>query len=169
MLGRCIFEIPVYRCRIKQHTDETNRERKHYIDDALELCPVASDIRERTYENAKNLYDLQKWYPWRYNEVIAWIRLYQDGTRILGQPWSIRAKRIRRNWAKKKFYCGTYNIIELTFRHGDSSNKILETICSELRGLSSMKFFKRRYIDLELLETVGAYIDWRQLLGFGPD
>ncbi len=166
MLGKCFFEILIYRCTVDQHTDETDRERERCINNVLRYAPQDDNIRKHIRKTASNDYNSQNWYSWRYNEAIGWICLCRAGTQIKAELWCVRAKRIRRGLVRKRFYYKMPKLIDLSFSHEDSSDKIYDTICHSLDELSKTKPFKKRYLDLQAFRTVGPFVNWRRLLGF---
>jgi len=166
MLGECFFEIPIYRCAVHQHTDETDREREQYIKKALRYGPQDENIRKQIRETAINHYNSENWYSWRYNEAIGCICLCRVGTQIGGELWWVRAKRIRRGLVRKRFYYTMRKLIDLSFCREDSSDKIYDTISHSLDELSKKRAFKKRYLDLQAFRTVGPFVNWRRLLGF---
>ena len=163
--GNCFFEIPIYRCDQNQHTKEIEKERKNYIASRLQFAPkLPQETYKQIRTSAKNDFNVHHWYPWRYNEIVGWIRLYVDGTRIVGELWFVK-KRISKNLIKKRFYYVEMKFIELCFDDNESSVKIFEKVTNELRQLNSKRSLRKRYIDIEMFQTIGPFIDWRQLLG----
>ena len=164
-LGKCFFEIPIYRCDQDRHTKETEEERNSFIAKRLQSAPeLPQEINNQLRTHAKNDYNVHLWFPWRYNEIVGWIRLCGDRTRIEGELWHIKAKTIRRRLVKKEFRYIPMKIIELNVRSNDSSKVIFNKISAELEQLNRMRFLKKRYIDLDLFKTIGPFIAWRQLL-----
>jgi tRNA G26 N,N-dimethylase Trm1 len=164
-LRKCFFEIPIYRCDQNQHTKEIEEERKNYIANRFQFAPeLSQEINKQIRTSAENDFNIHLWYPWRYNEVVGWIRLCADGTRIVGELWYIKAKTIRRRLVKKEFLCITMKIIELNVHSNDSSKEIFNKISTELEQLNSIRLLKKRYIDIDIFKTIGPFIDWCQLL-----
>ena len=164
-LGKCFFEIPIYRCDRNQHTKETEKERTDFIASRFQFAPeLPQKIYKQLHTDAENDFNVNRWYPWRYNEIVGWIRLCGDGTRIVGELWHIKAKTIRRRLVKKEFFCAFMKFIELNVHSNDSSEEIFKKICTELEQLNSKRLFKKRYIDIDIFKTIGPFIDWRQLL-----
>ena len=166
MLEKSFFEIPIYRCSFEQHLIEMEKEKTKYIRSCLVHTGDLPEIRASAHKIAENHFDRHRWRSWFYNEVIAWIRLYQDHTQIKGELWLVGAKKIRRGLVRKKFYFDTWKIIELNLEYSDSSEKIFDRICNELTRLAQHKRFKKWYMDLGILETIGPFVDWRQLFSF---
>lgn len=164
-LGKCFLEIPIYRCDQNQHTKETEKERKNHIASRFRFAPeLPQKIYKELRTHAENDFNVHLWYPWRYNEIVGWIRLCADGTRIVGELWYIKAKTIRRRLVKKEFFYTSMKFIELNVHSNDSSEEIFKKICTELEQLNSKRLLKKRYMDIDIFNTIGPFIDWRQLL-----
>jgi hypothetical protein len=169
-LGKCFFEIPIYRCDQNQHTKETEEERKNYIASRFQFPPeLPHEIHKQISTNAETDFNVKRWYPWRYNEIVGWLRLCADGTRIVGELWHIKAKRIRRRLRKKGVFCASMKFLELSIDSTDSSEQIFNKIRTELEQLNTKRLLKKRYIDTDIFKTTGPFIDWRQLLGLDND
>ena len=164
-LGKCFFEIPIYRCDQNQHEKETEKERTDFIANRFQFAPeLPQKIDKQLHTDAEKDFNAHCWYPWRYNEIVGWIRLYADGTRIVGELWYIRAKTIRRRLVKKEYSYIPMKFIELNVHSSDSSEDIFKKICAELEQLNSKRLLKKRYMDIDIFKTIGPFIDWRQLL-----
>jgi hypothetical protein len=85
MLGDMyFFDVPVYRLREDRYYDERDR----YIDNAMfpPSSPYSERLREEARKNPNIAFKdhLQNSYggPWRYNEIIGYIRLHFLGSQI---------------------------------------------------------------------------------------
>ncbi len=167
--GNFFFEIPIYRCDQNQYTKETEKALENHIARRLQFAPeLPQNIYERIRTSAENDFNINQWYSWRYNEIIGWIRLYANGTRIIGELWFVK-ERISKNLVKKRFRYVEMKFIELCLDGNESSVKIFEKVTNELRQLNRKRSLRKRYIDIEAFQTIGPFIDWRQLLGLNND
>lgn len=92
-MEKYFFDIPIYRCTIDKHTDELDKEKQKHLQHLVDLHgPEVKD--SRSYEWAEHYFDRERWYPWRYNEIIGWIRLYILGPQIRGELWFLKAKKL---------------------------------------------------------------------------
>lgn len=163
---RYFFEIGVY----SRTSDKFFAERDEGLQRHLQWMTHQSGgrTREQAPESFafSEAYFLKKYGGWRYTQAIGWIRLYVLGRQIRGDIWFVDAKRINREMNKKSFqYYG--KAFELSFFPGqDSSADIYSQICRALEELGNEKPFKGRYLDLETLQNVGSFINWRGLVGF---
>jgi hypothetical protein len=157
------FEIGIYRCPIDQHTDELARDRQK----CLEPLERTKSVAPVSYAKAGDWFDREHWYPWRYNEVIGWLRLYRLGSQIRGELWFVNAKRITRGM-KKRFFCFD-RAFELRFRPSQSEEDIRAEVLAELKRVAGERPIKGRYLDLECFLVAAPLLRWRALLGFEPN
>ena len=163
--GNFFFEIPIYRCDQNQHSKEMENDKEKYIATRFQFAQeIPQNIYEGIRTNAENEFNINHWYSWRYNEIIGWIRFYANGTRILGELWLVK-KRVSKNLINKRFRYVEMKFIELCLDGNESSINIYEKITNEIIQLSKKRFLRKRYIDTEVLQTIGPFIDWRHLLG----
>ena len=164
-MEKYIFDIPIYRCDIDKHTHELENERKKYqrlVVDAHGEEAIGSDFYQRMGE----YFDRDHWYPWRFNEIIGYIRIYAIGYHVKGELWLIKAKKIRRGLKNKKiFYRG--KAFELRCFQTQSSEDIFDTIQLEVVTMQSQERFKKRLIDLSQFREIGPFIDWHGLFAVG--
>ncbi len=162
-MEKYLFDIPIYRCPIEKHTkelDEAKKERLQYLID-LHGPEV---INSNAYEHIGNDFDRRVWYPWRYNEVIGWIRIYALGDQARGELWFTNAKRIRSDLKNKKiFYIG--KTFEMHIFKSQSSKDIFNAICEELLLQEKQTPIKGRYLDKDMFCRTGKFINWRQVFG----
>lgn len=154
------FEIGIYRCPIDQHTDELARDKQKYLEPLERIKSVASE----SYANAGDWFDREHWYPWRYNDVIGWLRLYRLGSQIRGELWFVKAKQITRGLKKHFFYLG--KAFELSFHPSQSEEDIRIEVLTELRRVAGERPIKGRYLDLECFLAASPMLRWRAILGF---
>ena len=158
-----VFEIPVYRCSRDKHAMEMERNRERIAERLRRYG--GNGLPSGFFEECVQRFHAREWYPWKFNEIVGWIRLYVLGRQIRGETWFIRAKRIRRDLKRKRiFYVG--KAFEVDISPSDTSQEIFEAILAELKKLSAEKLFRGRFIDLETFVNVGPYINWVELLGF---
>ncbi len=155
------YEIPIYRCNIKKHTDEFDKERKGFTD--FFLRHGGDQLPDHSLQKSIQRFEERQWYPWLYNEIIGYIRIFTCGTQIRGETWFIDAKRIRRDLKRKRlFYFG--KAFEMDVNIGDSSAEIFKLIITEIKNLYKEKPYKGRYIDITLFLNIGPFVDWKGLL-----
>jgi hypothetical protein len=153
---RYFFDLPVYRLPESDYVEDQDRYVEEQIDRAGGTTRDA-DIQRGIREHARKSYGG----PWRYNEVIGYIRLHFLGSQIRGDYFVVQAKRIvktrRKIFWKVSHKCAS----EIEIPRDATSDAIFGVIHSyvdrcrqELGG---------RCIDDSDLTTLGKYIDWRGL------
>jgi len=165
MSEKYFFDIPIYRCTIERHAQEMENEKQRFLNLGL---PYDDDIPESYVSGVEKRFEGSIWYPWRYNEIIGWIRLYAFGFQIGGEYWFIRAKRIRRDLRRKRIYFSG-KAFEHSFHPYESAAKIYGEICFELGRLQDERPFQGRYLDLDTFRRIGPFIKWRHLIGFDAE
>jgi len=95
---------------------------------------------------------------WRYNEIIGYLRFYQDGSKIKVEYWQHNSQRIRRT-RKKYFIRKSYNIAEKIIKDKNESKEINQAIHHCLK--TSMKALNNRFhFDTENFNLMSSHTDW---------
>jgi hypothetical protein len=102
---------------------------------------------------------------WRYNQAIGWLRLFtSDHSHIRADYYWVK-ERITKNLKNKLFrYCFEEKTFQLDILPAMTSNDIYMSLNQRIEGLMRKEPFSKYYIDLELFQNIGPYIDWRALL-----
>ena len=157
--SNCFFEVPIYRCSLGDHAAALEHEQARYLGPLEALLHT----EPHQYEMARRRFQADRGYPWRYNEVVGWIRLYVLGDQIRGDVWLAEEKRLTRR-GPRSFRCRG-KAIEIQLWPEDLSHVIFGKILSEISALRKQLLFRRRHIDVACLQQIGPFIDWRRLLG----
>ena len=144
--------LPVYRRSFETFEAEMARERSQYGTEG---------------SFARRWYDESKWYPRKYNDVVAWIEVYALGDQIRGEEWWVRARRLSRKMRHRHFL-RSGKAFELSFDPADPQQAIQTEVASTLRDLGREPRYRRRHIDIEAFLELAPFIRWRALLGFEP-
>lgn len=152
------FEIPIYRCSQSTHTNEMKDAEEKMV---KEINHFNSKSHE---ERMRNHFHSDKWYPWRYNEVIGWLCLYIMGSQFRGEIWFESSKRINKGVRKKKFlWMG--KAFEHNIQNQTNSDEIYSEFIQILEELNlNDKFFKKRHLDLNVFKVTGRFINWVELI-----
>lgn len=157
-MEKYLIDIPIYRCTIEKHAKELDEAKTKRLQYLIDLHGVAVK-NSNAYENIGNDFDRRAWFPWRFNEIIGWIRIYALGNQIRGELWFTNAKRIRRDLNNKKiFYIG--KAFEITISERQLSEDIFNTIYEELILQEKKPPIKGRYLDKDLFLRTGELINW---------
>lgn len=155
------FEIAVYKSKKDVYNSEMERERQEYLSKLMASRDEAPD----SYAFAEKWFDEKNWCPWRYNQIIGWLRLYILRAQVRAEYFFIDAKRITRRMKHKRFlWCGT--AFELHIDASSSSPTIYADVCKALERLREKHPFKKGHIDLEAFYQLGPFVSWRELVGF---
>jgi hypothetical protein len=167
MMGKLLFEIPVYRTSFDNYVAEMKAEKAAYMQRAASgydetYASFNSDpkLRDDHLKRMEAWFDRYDWYSWYYNDVVGWIRLEGHWDVIKADYHFAREKRIVRRPKRRSFeWCG--KTLEVWLPHEATSAEIYKLVLSELQQLKRERPFRRRYIDLEAFQNVGPFIDWR--------
>jgi hypothetical protein len=161
-----IGDLPVYRLSEARYYEDLQRHVDAYI------CgdePEKRKEREAFYERNPGhrimfAAHAQKQYggPWRYNEVVGYVRLHFLGSQIRGELFMVDKKKIVRS-RTKVMRCRCLKVApELTILRDGSNAEIYETILRYIAA--ARKELRRRHLDSSIFETTGPYVDWKALL-----
>ncbi|MEK4006399.1 hypothetical protein [Paenibacillus sp. FSL H3-0333] len=145
-----IFEIPVYRISRSAFKKETDT----IIDKVIWDKEIGDGCKRELYKIYK--------YPYLYNEVTGWIRVFIDSIQIRGEYYFIQSRNVRRGFKKDYRYVG--KAFEMGVFKDEDSPEIYSNVLKRLKSLASEPPFTRRVIDLESFENLGQYINWRKLI-----
>jgi hypothetical protein len=154
-----LFEIAVYRCTQDRREKEMQKKKENYIKKIF--CNIEKN--PYTFKNVINHFDRNIWFPWRYNEVFAWLCLYQFGTQIRADCY-IKENILKRTNQKPKKYEYLDMVFEVHTSPSDSSEQIFHKIRNELKSFKKRWPFKKRFIDLEVFDCIGPHINWHDLI-----
>ncbi len=167
MIETFIFDVPIYRveeasyyadqesyvdARLYEHPELSRSEREVWYREHPDLKTRDSDYHWREYGG-----------PWRFNDVVGYLRLYLNGYQVRGQLWYVNVKRILRKPRHKRLFCKNTRFgIPVDISPQSSNREIFNQIIQYLDSVRPR--FKNRFIDSALLETVGPYVDWKSLI-----
>ena|SRR5437763_2075027 len=164
MTARYFYDIPVYRISQEKYYSGMDQ----HIDRVLfpEDSPYSDTLREREKtnrdENIALRHHLHRSYGgcWRFNEIIGYIRLHFLGSQIRGEYYAVAKKRIVRTRTKTLEYQTWKLAPEIEVPSDASSNDIFAAILKYLSDCR--KELRGRYVDSQLFELIGPYIDWKR-------
>ena len=155
-----LFDIPIYWCREDEfNVEDDERLKKHLNDFETQTgYPLTDNLRMSLTDGFWRRYIA----PWRFNQIVGWVRLYKLGTQLRGELWFMNAKRSGRQVSRKQF-SDKGKAFELHTWPEQTSKEIFESICKELRAFE--KGSKRRMLlDSSCFERLGQFTDWRRLM-----
>ncbi len=149
------FEIPIYRCTLTSHSAYMDVEEQKLVPlENKEKFPVF-------YTSVYNYFHKEKWYSWKYNEIIGYLNVYILGSQFRGDVWLIDKQRIDKGIRKKKF-----RLLGKTFEkeilRQKSSTEIFKFMLETLI-LHNKKEYKKYHFDLKTFKVIGQFVDWVEL------
>jgi len=159
--------LPVYRISSDKYyvQREEHVERNLYGSNNEELNKLAKEVHKKQ-PNVKlqSQFILRKSYgeAWDFNEIIGYIKLHFVGNQVRGEYWAVKAKRVVKT-RKKEFEYKTHKLVpEMSVANNIDSSEIFTVIT---KYVASCKLeLKNRYIDDTQLKTIGAFVNWRELM-----
>jgi hypothetical protein len=155
-----ILELPVYRCTEEQYY----REQKASYESAAKqyqqmLQRAGPDMLERVAQEMKAFRIRWKIYPWDFNEVVGWIRLYARAESIGASLFLVTTK-ISKTMSRKKFGWDSSNFLEILISKNQTSADIFEHLRSSIIVETLRRFRGKRYVDTGVLDVFGPHLDW---------
>lgn len=156
---RDLPDIPIYRCTRDRHAGEMDVAKGRFAS-AFRGTDAFAD---RKRKELRDFFDRAKWYPWRYNEIVGYIRLVTRRSELVGELFLREAKRLTGRPTARFLYKGK---TLFTYVRPEWTNaQIRQRICAELIGLlRSDQRLRRRTLDTEVLLSIGPFVDWRGLV-----
>lgn len=146
------FEIPIYRCTIEKHSEETQRNYQKF----------AKKCYQKSEEDMRDFFYTNLWHPWKYNDVIGFLNLHILGSQLRAELWKVDKKKYNGGITLKPFK-NNGKSLELNIPKDLNSKQIFDFILKKLEKLNK-KEFKKRHLDLEAFIRVGEFIDWKDLI-----
>lgn len=157
-----LFDLAIYRLSEDHFIEryKSDLEKKFFkIWPDQERYAVSKELQQSIENHFWETYGM----PWRFNQVIGWLRIYSLGSQVRGELWLTEAKRLVRRrspppvrWKGKAF--------ELHTSSEESSEQILSNIRREINRAMKDLGRKQLVIDLECFENVAPKLDWKYLL-----
>jgi len=151
MAMRYFYDVPVYRLTEEEYLAAQDA----FVDRCLAQYQLSKD------DNHVHWLRTRYGGGWQYNEIIGFIRLHFLGSQIRGEYFKIRGKRVVKS-RTKTFYFNHWKLVpEIEIPPDATSEKIFSLILRYLEDCR--RELKRRYIDFELLKSIGPYVNWKRL------
>lgn len=150
-----IFNIPIYRTSIDKFEEELKKDKLKKED--------FKQIDWNYVERMNYILDTL-WFPWKFNEIIGYIRISLTRTDIEGALYLGNYKRIRRNYQNRKIkYQNT--LFRINYTSLRKSTEIFEILKKEIEKIVKQEHsLKNRYVDIDSYESIAKYIDWQKVI-----
>ncbi|ESQ90250.1 hypothetical protein [Asticcacaulis benevestitus] len=162
------YDLPVYRLSEEKYYELANQEldaRDQKQQAILAPHPVPDSYRSRIEQHR---YD--KYGPWRFNEILGYIRLFFLGSQIRGEYFSAEKQQNRLSRSGKVFTYRTLKLApEITIYPLDAmSDADIYAAVQAYISDCKKELTRERVIDDSLLEAIAPFVKWRELiLGLG--
>jgi hypothetical protein len=160
------YDLPIYRVS----SERFDQDWEKYLQDSLYIWK--DEPKERIDEFYKRNPDLKikftqdAWKmfggPWRYNEIIGYIRLHFLGDQIRGEYWLVKTKRITKTRKKIIDFLSHKVVPEKTIPRDATNSEIYELVMAYIG--ETKKYLRKWYVDSENIEKIGKFIDWKSLI-----
>ncbi len=154
----CLFEIPIYWCDEKKFYSDYDRKL------AAQLAGFERQTRAPLTESLRVALTDSFWRnyiaPWRFNQIVGWIRIHQSGKHIRAELWYMSAKRPSR-WLTKKHFSSHGRAFDITILPEQSNGAIFQSLRESLAayGRANPKYF----LDVRCFSALGPFVNWRKL------
>lgn len=160
MLTTYLFDIPIYWCQQHKFDAEYDLKLAQHLSEFEKRSgiPLNDNLRMSLTDSFWRNYIA----PWRFNQIVGYIRLYWLGSQLRGELWFMNAKRAGRQLTKKQFSLKD-RAFELHVGPEQSCGEIFQCICQKLRAFEK-NGQRRLFLDWEQFENIGRFVDWRSLM-----
>jgi hypothetical protein len=166
---RRLLEFAIYRVgpnRFDQERSEAFSKKVEEVHDGA--SPPSERILHLIHQGLEDEYGM-----YAYNQVVGWARLCVTGIRRIGSHATIKGYYSRRNTSRitrnsRAKFAGTHKFTEFGVYREESREEICEKIRMRVGALTRQRgVFRGRYVDFEILDSLGPWIDWHALLDIG--
>ncbi len=158
-----LFDLPIYRQAEGRFYEDLRLYTEARLKRAIDSHGIA---RERVPDSVLGIEERSReacHAPWRFNQVVGWVRVYALGFSIRGELWWTTEKYVRRRPVKRRIE-NIGKAFELSVFPSESD----EDIVKRLRHIlpSSTKGLRRRglVLDTDTFERLSSYLPWRRIL-----
>jgi hypothetical protein len=160
-------DLPIYRLPRDAYYAGRDKYVADFVADTFCHGSPSPEAVKNLSESMKQ-HDYDTYGPWRFNEIIGYIRLHFLGSQVRGEYFAVNRSRhvLTRH---KTFVYRTHKLApEHQVPRDATSNQILQVIHEYVEACR--KEVPRRYIDDSWLQAVGPFVDWNAVikLGWGP-
>ena len=160
-----VTRIPIHRLSPTQLQKEKQRDRQKYLrfyrqwaEDHVAKGGSEESANE-TIDCAEQRWYLEKDYDWSYNEVVGWLELNLNRSKLTADLWFVN-KRISKR-LKDRRYVSLRKQFELFFASAPDNTTVSNRILSRLdQWVKSDNLLKRRHIDRSDAYILIATMDW---------
>ena len=164
MRDQYIFDIPIYRIGSDGFNSEVDRAVAKRVEWIVSHDPQRRPLDRETTDRQKHSVIKESGGPWQFNHVVGWLRLFAEGNTVGCHPWWVDAKRLTRKMKRKHLYLTTYSDVLGAYFPSETSIEIHQSLLERLTEMADRSPYKKRFVDLDVFQRTGPYIDWRRML-----
>ena len=159
-----VFDLPIYRLSEQEFESGYAEDLRCHLASLEKLSGgITREQAPRVYWSAESHFRESYGGPWRYNQVIGWLRLRASRSSICADLWLWNAKKFRRAPREKRFwFVGTERIVECEPR--STSPQIFAMLSTRFDTYDTAWRGRGFVLDRECFIQVGPFVNWRQLL-----
>jgi hypothetical protein len=165
--GLHVFDIPIYRCSESEYYRRRETSVKKQLDAAnADMGLPLEQIAEPHQRRLKDHFEERYGGPWQFNQVMGWLCLFAGPSYVTGKLWWVapNIKKVRSNSHKIYYLISLNDILSTCFNEEDNSDDIFRKILASIEEFSQEQRSKKRYVDVEVFQNIGRFLDWRKLL-----
>jgi hypothetical protein len=160
---RHILEIPIYRIPRDAFYSQFERDRNRHLDRKRKLGGIQPSQLPNWEIGVSDRFSESYGAPWRYNQVVGWLRLFRLGIQLRADIWLTQAKRYSRRMAYKRLLLVGKGF-EIWVGPSDSDADIVARLRTEFEDIERSYRSKRFVLDLECFNNLAPYVQWHELM-----
>ena len=160
---RYFFEIPIYRVKRLTFQAQFEKDQASHLDRQRALGGVLPGQLRDWESMVRDRYWASYGAPWRFNQVVGWVRLFWLGSQLRGDLWLVRARRYSRRMAHKQFTLEG-KAFEIWIDEDEADSEILAQLRQEFVELERAFKSRRLVLDLECFDNLAPHVRWRTLM-----
>jgi len=159
-----LFDIPIYWCsQEKFNTDYAKRLKTHIEEFEINSgYPLTESLRISLEDSFWRSYIA----PWRFNQIVGWLRIYKLGTQIRGELWYMNAKRAGRQLTKKQFSLKG-KAFEIRVYPNETSAEVYSNLLGDIESFART-LRRNEVLELQPFKELAPFVNWRELVCSRP-
>lgn len=160
-----VCDIPVYRCAQGFHDNAVKKGFERLLTSIPGCTPLAIRKNPDLIIHLENEHWKRNKSPWRFNQVVGWIRVWAERAWVCGELWWADAKQLKSN-TRIRFVAPKPGevLFSVEVEPRDKSSKVFQAILAEIERLACEHPLKNRHVELAGFRNIGAFVNWRELL-----
>lgn len=157
MLPVPLFRVPVYGRSLARHTEIFKERRDRVLADRREVVLAIGGDPSKLRDPG----DPTSWYPWKFNDVLAWIVVDFDGYQLRGRLFK-RADRLSATYPRDPFKISDESAL-VNCVSDIPTARLFPELVEGLKDLCDQCGLPSQNMDLAGLDLLVTSIDWTKL------